>query len=564
MLTAPWGTGKSYYLQNKLIPFIKDESGKKCIVISLYPIKEVSEICKSILIEVKLNKLKKIKPRWFPTGQLIAKSLFHGVSTHYGIDFGLSEKDYAKLFKSLDLSNTILFFEDVERSKLPPLELLGFVNNLSELDGVKVILIANEDEIPHDGDTDEEHYARIKEKTIYETLSFDITNAEVIGSILKTYSSTCLAPVLESNPRLCEEILAIMKDPTIHSYNLRSLKYALQKSEDLFKNFKGPMDSEYLKCTFLSIVAFVLRKKADDNIHWSSDSKSPADLGTAKYPLPQYCYDYIVYSNYNSESARTSHDAYLQQRDYEQTVSEVNSHLKTIYSYWIVSEKSLVESIRYMLDFLKSSEEFPYSECVRLANYLIGIKHCDICPKEIDLCKDELTRRLKCFEQIPQPYCYSGLELTDPDALQEWKSFNKSVKEVAVAINDPFYAFDYTVQSISHLRHNIEEQHPMNLHRFVKSLDVNKFVNLLQACSSKDIEELRDIFNSVYGVGDIRPYFVEDQKNLQTLREELVELQEWEEFDKIQKLQISFFIDDLCRYLESLGGSTEIDYSNSN
>lgn len=105
MLTAPWGTGKSYYLQNKLIPFIKDKSGKKCIVISLYPIKEVSEICKSILIEVKLNKLKKIKPRWFPTGQLIAKSLFHGVSTHYGIDFGLSEKDYAKLFKSLDLSN---------------------------------------------------------------------------------------------------------------------------------------------------------------------------------------------------------------------------------------------------------------------------------------------------------------------------------------------------------------------------------------------------------------------------------------------------------------------------
>ena len=563
MITAPWGTGKSYYIQNKLIPFLEGETNKKCIVISLYPIKEISEICKSLLIEIKFNKLKKIKPRWFPTGQLIAKSLFHGVSTYHGIDFGLSEKDYANLFNSLDLSNTILFFEDVERSKLPPSELLGFVNNLTELDGVKVILVANEYEI-NNGGTDDENYARIKEKTIYDTLSFDITNAEVIGSILKTYSSSCLAPLLESNPGLGRDILAIMNEPTIHSYNLRSLRYALQKSEELFKKFNEPMDSEYLKCTFLSIVAFVLRKKADDNTHWLTDSKSPADLGTAMYPLPRYCYDYIVYSDYNSESALASHAAYLQQRDYEQTVSEVNTHLKTIYNYWIVSEKTLVESIIYMLDFLKSSEEFPHSECLRLANYLIGIKHCGICSKEIDLCKAELTRRLKCFEQISQPYCYSGLELSDPGALEEWRSFNKSLKEATATINDPFNVFDYTVRGIRLLRHNVEEQHPMNSHRFVRSMDVRRFVELLKICSSKDIEELRDIFIHVYSAGNIMSYFIEDQENLQALREELEKLQKWDGFDKIQKLQISFFIQNISEYLESLGCNSETSYSDSN
>ena len=37
MLTADWGTGKSYYIQNELIPFLsKEENGKyQCIVISL-------------------------------------------------------------------------------------------------------------------------------------------------------------------------------------------------------------------------------------------------------------------------------------------------------------------------------------------------------------------------------------------------------------------------------------------------------------------------------------------------------------------------------------------------
>lgn len=37
MLTSPWGTGKSYYIQNELRPFLEDEkNGKhKCIVVSL-------------------------------------------------------------------------------------------------------------------------------------------------------------------------------------------------------------------------------------------------------------------------------------------------------------------------------------------------------------------------------------------------------------------------------------------------------------------------------------------------------------------------------------------------
>ena len=47
MITAPWGTGKSYYLQNELIPFIDADDQKKCIVVSLYGLKELQEIFRS-------------------------------------------------------------------------------------------------------------------------------------------------------------------------------------------------------------------------------------------------------------------------------------------------------------------------------------------------------------------------------------------------------------------------------------------------------------------------------------------------------------------------------------
>ena len=38
MLTGDWGTGKSYYIQHSLKPFLeKDENGKhSCVIVSLY------------------------------------------------------------------------------------------------------------------------------------------------------------------------------------------------------------------------------------------------------------------------------------------------------------------------------------------------------------------------------------------------------------------------------------------------------------------------------------------------------------------------------------------------
>ncbi len=44
------------------------------------------------------------------------------------------------MYSSVDLSKNCLFFEDVERSNIEITKLLGYVNNLVERDGVKVLL----------------------------------------------------------------------------------------------------------------------------------------------------------------------------------------------------------------------------------------------------------------------------------------------------------------------------------------------------------------------------------------------------------------------------------------
>ena len=59
MLTGGWGSGKSHYVKNALKPFIENkENGKyKCIIVSLYGLSDISEISKSIYIELRtINK----------------------------------------------------------------------------------------------------------------------------------------------------------------------------------------------------------------------------------------------------------------------------------------------------------------------------------------------------------------------------------------------------------------------------------------------------------------------------------------------------------------------------
>ena len=43
MLIAPWGMGKSYYIQNSLIPHLEQAGDKKCVVVSLYGLNEIKE-----------------------------------------------------------------------------------------------------------------------------------------------------------------------------------------------------------------------------------------------------------------------------------------------------------------------------------------------------------------------------------------------------------------------------------------------------------------------------------------------------------------------------------------
>ena len=153
MINGEWGSGKTHFWNNKLrqrLENIKNKEGKlyKSIYISLYGINSLEEISKKIFLETNPMMTKTLKkfvdnadgnviPEYVKTGIDIA-NLYGAMNTTP------NQMDFSKLFTTND---KILCFDDLERANIDIIDILGYINNFVEHDGIKTILICNEKEL---------------------------------------------------------------------------------------------------------------------------------------------------------------------------------------------------------------------------------------------------------------------------------------------------------------------------------------------------------------------------------------------------------------------------------
>lgn len=111
-------------------------------------------------------------------GKALGKTILKGVASFFNINLNIDEKDLENLYKSINLKDKLIIFEDVERSGIDLIEFLGYVNNLVEIDGIKVLLVANEKELLKN--EKREKYNLVKEKTIGDIIIFHSNIKEIV------------------------------------------------------------------------------------------------------------------------------------------------------------------------------------------------------------------------------------------------------------------------------------------------------------------------------------------------------------------------------------------------
>ena len=392
MLIAPWGMGKSYYIQNSLIPHLEKDGGKRCVVVSLYGMNDIKEISKAIYLEMRAKAIS-YKGEKFEAGKIVGKTILKGVLSKIGIDLSLEEQDLEKLYSSIDLTDRLIILEDLERSGISIKQVLGYVNNLVEQDGAKVLLVANENEIKQykpvvskdkDGKdvkkwvytTETEEYLKIKEKTVSDTIRYLCDYDMAIESILRMFLDCNLKLCLDDKdkhgkPTIVREIIDIMGK--LKEYNLRSLIFACQKTVDIFANYTDTLDIEFFKYVLLGNVAFALRLKDNDDIIWS-DKTNPNDLGTSKYPLHEFCYEYIKYQELDVSKIKDHQEAFLERQEFEKRQRETRTALSILYDFHTQNGEILALAVEAIRDELKEGTTIPTSEYGKLANYLIAVR----------------------------------------------------------------------------------------------------------------------------------------------------------------------------------------------
>jgi len=556
MLSAPWGTGKSYYINNVLVPYLNNYD-KKVIIVSLYGLKDIKEISKSIFLESKF-KLANRNNIGINTGKIVAKTIIKGVASFFGVDLNVKEEDLEKLYSSIDLSDKLIILEDVERTQIDILELLGFVNSLVEQDSVKVLLVTNEDEILNyvevksEGKIKKEYdektkkYLKIKEKTIGDTILFYTSNRDAIKNILSDFNNDKLN--LVSDDKSIIEIEDMMIKSSI--YNLRSFIFACQKTIDIFEQVEDELDDDFCKSVFFSNVAFCLKRKKNDAIKWDSKNESSSELGTYKYPLWKFAYDYVCSQYLDKEALSISNNEYILYKKGVHIKNEMKQYFDVIYFYYVSKEKDVINSVEYLLNKLKNTNDIPLEEYGRLANYLIAIKDDLKCDDLVNECKTTMLSNIRNVsnDTLDRIMFSNGIQLESQSALDELNAFKKELKNIIEKGNKNELDFDYTRDSIESFVDFVYRNKESFIGKrcFASKINNNRLIELIAECDAYEIEEIRRVFHTVYSFSNIKDYFSDDLPSIVELKEKLEKLLgENNNFDKIQQKQLKYFIDNL-------------------
>lgn len=153
LIDGDWGSGKTYFIQEKLIPMLNEKIGtdtehkRSVFYVSLYGMENFSQVIDEIYavsLETFFDeKLGEGKGEKIGKGINFASKLITAGMKYFNVD----TSEFPSISDIKKIKNSVIIFDDLERCSLDTNQLLGFINNLVEHNDIKVIIVANQSEI---------------------------------------------------------------------------------------------------------------------------------------------------------------------------------------------------------------------------------------------------------------------------------------------------------------------------------------------------------------------------------------------------------------------------------
>ena len=586
MLTGEWGSGKTYYVEKILTPFLREEGENRCVVISLYGLESISDISKNIYMELRMKALEKESEAW-AAGKLIAKTVVKGAAGIFGIDVSMSEGDLQTLYSSVDLNGKLLVFEDLERSGIELVKLLGYVNNLVERDGIKVLLVANENEIlrkvpetfnfnftklrseQSEGSEEEknrnsisenvQNYLKIKEKTISDTIYFESDYCEAVKKIVDTFDNPQMQEIVGDDTKQIQG-LASAVEGSCHK-NLRTFIFATQKTVDIFAKVEGNFDKDFLECIYYGIIYFSAKIKAEEFPAWQGTEYLSTILGTNGHPLFRFCYDYLRWQKFSMAKVRDAQEAFQKMQLYDTHADQRDGDLQMIYSYYERTEKEVLEVLESIEERLKDPNEIGFYSYGKLAVYLVTLN--SIIGFDYTKCRERMVENIKGkgndidsdilflpmydfiegkkeeYDDFVNQLCESMNNKNGQD------NFSYSPNDFSYSPDDVKDLYDYVIKEGSKIRKN---------HEFIGRFDINLLIEMLFNASAKQLGDFRGTLFAVYRYASKAEFMETDvaaMKEILRLIQSKLDSKDYD-MDKIQIKQIDWLCGNLRKFISQM------------
>ena len=157
LVNGPWGSGKTYFIKS-ILGELAEPEGQQPLYVSLYGVTAAGEIGEQLF-----EQLHPVLGHKFT--RLAGKIIGSALNTKLSFDIGKGA-EIGGSFPSFDLPSLltstkgrVIVFDDFERSLMAPAAILGYINPLIEHDDCKVLIVADELQIPN-----KEDYLKRKEK----------------------------------------------------------------------------------------------------------------------------------------------------------------------------------------------------------------------------------------------------------------------------------------------------------------------------------------------------------------------------------------------------------------
>lgn len=588
MLTGEWGSGKSYYIRHTLVPFlkIKENGGHKCAIVSLYGLNSISEISKVIYLELRtilkpitseihgqsffhriFRRLRtKLKPFTSESGNiimLVSKTIINGLTDKIGLNISdINDKDLQKIYESINLTGKLIILEDFERTNIDIPNLLGYINNLCENDGVKVLIVANESKLINyeiqkkDGEEYKEYdeksieYLNEKEKTIGDTINFKCEEKRTISEIIKQFNNDNLNKF--NNNDDIDYIFEMMR--WYNSFNFRIFIFACQKTVDLFNKI-NKKDVKLYRTIFYSIISFSMKIKYNEIPEWIGTTYVSYELGFFEYPLYRFCYDYICLQKFSIGEVDLAIENHNKLVLYNERGSMNDTDLKIIYNFYIHTEQEVKEALSKVENRLADYQNIPFYDYAKLAYYLILLKK--IIDYDYTSCRKKMIENLKGkYTEIDGDSLF--VSINELDNAKEKEEYNNFISEMKESLNfnkssDDF--FSYKPDDLLNILNNINNKVIYTAHHiFISKFNTERLVKMLFICNSSQLQTFREIMGKVYNKASNSDFLEDDILAMETIKEKIEDhLKDNEDnMDKIVLYQFQLIIKNLERFIGNI------------